>query len=204
VTNNTPLLTGVTADEFTGFDPNRGKRTVTSFRNELAETYGALSAEAIALYPAHTDAEAQAESSAHSRDRSLGSMYSYLTAAQSTNRTVYAYLWTHPLPGPESARWGAFHSSELPYFFDTLDVAANRPFQAVDRALATKLSTYWVNFVNTGNPNGKGLPDWPRFTSAERRMLELGDPIRPRTLLEENKLALFDRYKKNGGRLELN
>ena len=35
-------------------------------------------------------------------------------------------------------------------------------------------------------------------------MLELGDPIRPRTLLEENKLALFDCYKKSGGRLELN
>ena len=32
-----------------------------------------------------------------------------------------------------------------------------------DRALAKLASSYWINFVRTGDPNGPGLPEWPSF-----------------------------------------
>ncbi len=88
---------------------------------------------------------------------------------------LYLYLYDHAEPGPESARWGAFHGAELPYVFDTLDAAPDRPFSAVDRRIAERMAGYWANFVQTGTPNGGGLPHWPAFDAVAPAVMEIGD-----------------------------
>jgi len=88
---------------------------------------------------------------------------------------LYLYLYDHAEPGPDSATWGAFHGAELPYVFDTLDAAPDRPFGAVDRKIAERMAGYWVNFVATGTPNGRGLPQWPAFDAAAPAVMEIGD-----------------------------
>jgi carboxylesterase type B len=40
------------------------------------------------------------------------------------------------------------------------------------------MSSYWVNFVTTGDPNGKGLPHWPRYALETEPYLEIGRVIR--------------------------
>ena len=42
-----------------------------------------------------------------------------------------------------------------------------------DRALSEQMADYWTNFAKTGNPNGPGLPVWPRFTEADRQVMHL-------------------------------
>lgn len=44
-----------------------------------------------------------------------------------------------------------------------------------EEKLAKIFSTYWSNFVKTGNPNGKGLPAWHQFTPDKQMQLTIAD-----------------------------
>ena len=61
--------------------------------------------------------------------------------------------------GREHPDFGAFHSSDLIYGFNNLQ-RMKRPWTETDRKVADQASSYWVNFVKTGNPNGENLPKW--------------------------------------------
>lgn len=74
---------------------------------------------------------------------------------------VYAYMFDRILPGN---RYKAFHACDLWYMFGHMD-ASWRPFEQVDKDLASMMQDYVANFVKTANPNGadsKGaiLPEW--------------------------------------------
>ncbi len=85
--------------------------------------------------------------------------------------SVYSYLWKHILPvypedlgTPRDPKYTmAFHSSELWFAFGSLrkGVPPSRPWRDEDFKLADVISSYWTNFMKTGNPNGEGLPFWP-------------------------------------------
>jgi para-nitrobenzyl esterase len=64
-----------------------------------------------------------------------------------------------------------------------------------DQALADEISSYWVNFARTGNPNGPGLPQWPEVDQLgpnEAMILEAGQSGRGPWLTPQ-KLDLFSK-----------
>ena len=61
--------------------------------------------------------------------------------------------------------------------FQTLD-ARSWPWRDEDRELSDTMAAYWVNFAGSGNPNGPGLPDWPRFDPQQPTTLHFNDGIR--------------------------
>ncbi len=72
---------------------------------------------------------------------------------------------------------GAFHAGELLYVFDNLH-AFPWLIDDADRELAKLASSYWVNFVANGDPNGPGLPRWPSYRSAGAPVMALDTPPR--------------------------
>jgi para-nitrobenzyl esterase len=107
-------------------------------------------------------------------------------------KPVYEYRFTRLAPGSDPIKVGAFHSAELAYVFGT-QASINRPWQPRDRELAQQMQLFWTNFAKTGDPNGEGLPTWPRFDASEA-VMELGDVTRPTGVLDAARKAPFDAY----------
>ncbi len=87
---------------------------------------------------------------------------------------AYLYFFDSDMPGDDH---GAFHSSELWFVFETLQLCW-RPFEGRHYELARKVCNYWSNFVKNGNPNGldqdgTAMPVWKHYTEAEPYVMHL-------------------------------
>jgi len=84
-----------------------------------------------------------------------------------------SYLWyfDRQLPGDKN---GAWHSSDLWYWFGTLDNCW-RPMTEKDRALSDEMVTRLCNFAKNGDPNGDGLVRWEPCTAEHKKSLRLGE-----------------------------
>jgi len=199
--SHVPMLVGFTADEGSALGHDYGSSDPAQLRELLHASFGAADARFAPFYPAATDAERAESNRQIRRDRGAGALLAW--AARRGPSPVFAYLWTHVEPGPQADRWRAFHSSEIPYVFQTLDAAPERDFTPADRALSDRISTYWLNFVRTGNPNSAGLPRWPRFDPAAPRIQMIDATIRTQPLLPPNKLAAMRALIAQGGYLSI-
>jgi para-nitrobenzyl esterase len=176
--NDVPVLTGMNTGELGGLMSAPAAVTLESFRKQARQRYGADADKFLALYPASNDQEAAAAQAAANRDQTLVAMYLWARQRSKTSKTnVFQYLFDHALPGPDSARYGAFHTAEVPYVMNTL-YASPRPFTDADRKIAEMTSSYWANFAAGGDPNGKGLPAWPPHGS-RAVIMEIGDRNEP-------------------------
>jgi para-nitrobenzyl esterase len=177
--NDVPTIIGSNSHEGSIFTPET--TTAQSFRQQTARRYGADAEAWLKLYPFANDEEARAAQAASMRDQTFG--WEMRTWARLQTRTgkskVYLYYLSHVPPLPNAAWLGAQHGAEIPYAFNWPNGrhSTNVAWTDADKKLAEQVSSYWVNFATTGDPNGKGLPKWTPYQTKEDSAMGIADTL---------------------------
>jgi para-nitrobenzyl esterase len=87
-------------------------------------------------------------------------------SAQKAPVYMYYFRWRSPV---HDGQLKAFHTLEIPFVMGNVDEAKTMTGTGQDRyALQDKMNGAWAAFARSGNPNHKGLPNWPAFNTTER------------------------------------
>ncbi|MGA8768749.1 MAG: carboxylesterase family protein, partial [Candidatus Acidiferrales bacterium] len=65
---------------------------------------------------------------------------------------------------------------------------------ANDKTVEGSVSSYWVNFAKTGDPNGSGMASWPAFTGANPQVMNLDVSSKSIPVPNLDKLQVLDGY----------
>ena len=174
ISANVPLMIGSNKDEmaiFHGNDPKFGKYTEEEFIKHVREV---LPGKADELVPALRSAfpDYSPTDLIVATDSLKG--YFIATVFQAERKValagapVYVYLMAWETLS-DNGRLRAHHALDVPLVFDNVEATRSMVGPGPEpQHMADLMSSVWIAFARTGNPNTKGLPHWPAYSKEKR------------------------------------
>lgn len=192
--NDVDILVGYNSDEGLSF---AREKTPDEYHANVVARYGPFAERLLAAYPAAPTAVPKTARDLM-RDAAFGWhtwAWATLQARTGRSRVFYYYFDQHPerAPGSPAADHGMPHGVDVPYVFQTLD-RNDAKLTPGDWAISETVSNYWTNFAKRGDPNGRGVPEWPRYTDRDPRVMYFKDTARPGPVPSAGSLAVLDEY----------
>jgi para-nitrobenzyl esterase len=171
-----PLLAGWTSAEVPGMAFMQGKPyTKDNFIEMVKRDFKESSDEILKNYPHENESEVEKSATDLASDRFIAySTWKWLDLQNKNgSKPVYRYLYAKMRPEPtakpiSSSRQvspamkliGAPHACEIEYAMGNLHLIKDWQWTSDDFKVSETFSSYFANFIKTGNPNGKDLPNW--------------------------------------------
>ncbi|MGB6962338.1 MAG: carboxylesterase/lipase family protein [Candidatus Acidiferrum sp.] len=152
--------------------------TKENYAKKIEKTFGDKAAEVLKLFPGGTDEQAQESAGLLATANFIAfGTWKWIEEQRELERpAVYRYEFDDAPPMPPAADGtpgvsrGAYHSSEIEFVFGMLK-SKDLPWRPEDFTLSDEMGAYWTNFAKTGNPNGQGLAEWPRYNAKDGYMV---------------------------------
>jgi para-nitrobenzyl esterase len=187
--NDVAAIVGFTHDESS--NALRTARSLEEYRAAALKLYGKDTEEFLKLYPASTDAEAHQMGLTAAREGMVerGARNWAVEQARYGSAPVFMFMYSrvHPyIPGitiadQDTATIGAYHTSDVPYWFGTQDalnlIRPTRKWTSYDRQLSNEMMDALITFAKTGDPNTPAV-HWPKWTPQNEELVEFGDTIK--------------------------
>jgi para-nitrobenzyl esterase len=187
--NDVPVIVGFTHDESS--NDLRAARNLDEYKAAATKLYGKDADTFLRLYPATTDAEVGEMGRTAAREGMIGRSMRNWAAAQakygSAPVRMFLFSRVHPyiprviLADQDPATIGAYHTSDVPYWFGTQDalnlIRPTRKWTDYDVSLSEKMTAALIAFANTGNP-GTAAVSWPEWKPQNEVLVEFGSSVR--------------------------
>jgi para-nitrobenzyl esterase len=186
--NKVPLLAGFVDDEGTffvaaAFDASGQPVTSSGYVSTIQNFLGVDGAATAALYPLD-----QYKSPSQALARALGD-YKFICGIMQDSDNIarfvpstFVYQFSEKTPyntngltsllPPTTIDYGAFHSSDVAYWFAQMVNPTTGQAQ-----LATTMSSSIANFAKTGNPGVTNAPTWQTYSASQRQVFSFGDTL---------------------------
>ena len=204
--NDVPVIVGSMSDEGITLYAGMAEPPRDDFVAGLRDRYGDRADALLDAYSGEIAASTRTAGQAIQADRSFTWQMRAWARANASANDVYLYFFSHAPPVfrlylpdrpaldfPGGRRGGgAYHSGDLAYAFDNVGLVGVG-WNARDHELSEQMSQYWVNFAKTGDPNGEGLPLWPKYDREGEPAIEFATfGTAAASKIRETKLDLFD------------
>ncbi len=207
--NRVPVIIGNTRHETRAFvyeanDLLRQPLSAARYETAVRKQYGDKADRVLAAYPVTAEPAPGAALAAVQTDAGFACNAAPVIDGLSKWVPTYAYEFrdeTSPprpyMTVPSSFKIGAGHSSDVPYVWQS-QIAI--PLTETQMALSRIMLGFWSAFAAAGDPNGTGLPNWPRYdarTGQRIGLLEGGrtEGIHGDEYSREHHCALWDQFR---------